>query len=89
MSSHQLLILLVSIFTFDFILDQVLDYLNLKHQQSPVPDELKEVVFILDKERALWKAAWGEGNERDGDTSSSEDEEELRRKLLECTDPSR
>jgi len=41
MDSKSLLYIILGILSFDFILEQVLDYLNLKHQKTDLPEELK------------------------------------------------
>jgi STE24 endopeptidase len=43
MDSQILLYLILGILTFDFVLEQVLDYLNLKHQKIDLPEELKGI----------------------------------------------
>lgn len=43
MSAQVLLILILSFVAFDFILEQVLDFLNLKHQKKQLPNELKGI----------------------------------------------
>ncbi len=43
MNSQQLLILIIIIFSFDFLLNQIMDYLNFRYQKTIIPEELKEV----------------------------------------------
>lgn len=43
MTPQQLLFLLLSLLTLDFVFDKVLDYLNLKHQKTVLPEALKDV----------------------------------------------
>lgn len=43
MNSQQLFILIIIIFSFDFLLNQIMDYLNLRYQKTTIPQELKEV----------------------------------------------
>ncbi|WP_028981013.1 M48 family metallopeptidase [Sporocytophaga myxococcoides] len=43
MDSKSLLYIILGILSFDFILEQVLDYLNLKHQKNDLPEELKNL----------------------------------------------
>lgn len=43
MDSQSLLYIILGILSFDFILEQVLDYLNLKHQKTNLPEELKDL----------------------------------------------
>ena len=43
MDSQQLLYLILGIIIFDYLFDQTLDYLNLKHSKSVLPDELKGI----------------------------------------------
>ena len=41
MTAQTILLIIITIITIDFILEQILDYINLKHQKSEVPDEMK------------------------------------------------
>ena len=41
MSAHTILLIIITIIALDFLLEQILDYINLKHQKSEVPDEMK------------------------------------------------
>lgn len=41
MTAQTILLIIIAIITIDFILEQILDYINLKHQKSEVPDEMK------------------------------------------------
>jgi STE24 endopeptidase len=43
MNSQQLFIVIVAIFSFDFLLNQILNYLNFQYQKTAIPEELKEV----------------------------------------------
>ncbi|MFN6945015.1 MAG: M48 family metallopeptidase [Cytophagaceae bacterium] len=43
MSSETVLYIIIGILSFDFILDQLLDYMNLKHQKATLPDSLKDI----------------------------------------------
>lgn len=43
MDPQSLLYIILGILTFDFVLEQVLDYLNLKHQKTDLPEELKDL----------------------------------------------
>ncbi len=43
MNPESLLYLILGIIVFDYIFDQVLDYLNLKHSKTDLPDELKGI----------------------------------------------
>ena len=43
MNAEVLLILILSFIAFDFILEQLLDFLNLKHQKKELPNELKGI----------------------------------------------
>lgn len=43
MNAEVLLILILSFIAFDFILEQMLDFLNLKHQKKDLPNELKGI----------------------------------------------
>jgi STE24 endopeptidase len=43
MNSQQLFIAIVAIFSFDFLLNQILNYLNFQYQKTTIPEELKEV----------------------------------------------
>jgi STE24 endopeptidase len=43
MNSEIILYLIIGILSFDFILELVLDYLNLKYQKDTIPEELKDV----------------------------------------------
>jgi STE24 endopeptidase len=43
MSSDQLLFLILFIFGFDFLLEQILNYLNFDHQKTEIPEEIKGV----------------------------------------------
>ncbi|MCG8318021.1 MAG: M48 family metallopeptidase [Cytophagales bacterium] len=43
MNTQALLILILSVITFDFILEQILDFLNLKHQKKELPAALKGI----------------------------------------------
>ena len=63
MTSQQLLILLIAILSFDFILNQILDYLNLKHQNTPVPEELKG---IYDEEKLKKSREYQQANTKFG-----------------------
>lgn len=43
MTAHFLFILIVALVAFDFVLDQVMDYLNLSFQKKELPEELKGI----------------------------------------------
>ena len=43
MNSEQILMLLMAIVLVDFIVDRVLAFLNNKHKDLPIPDELKGI----------------------------------------------
>lgn len=43
MTAQYLFILIVFLVAFDFVLDQVMDYLNLSHQKKELPEELKGI----------------------------------------------
>ena len=43
MNSETILIIIISILSFDFILDQILDYINLKNQKPELPAELQGI----------------------------------------------
>jgi STE24 endopeptidase len=68
MNSQQLLILIIVIFSFDFILAQILDYLNLRYQKTAVPEELKE---IYDEDKVRKSREYQQTNTRFGFVTSS------------------
>jgi len=43
MTPHLLFIIFVSILVLNFLLEQTANYLNSKHFNDPVPEDLKEV----------------------------------------------
>lgn len=43
MSAQSILIIILIIISFDFILEQFLDFLNIRNKQPQLPDELKEI----------------------------------------------
>jgi STE24 endopeptidase len=43
MTPQTVLFILLAILAFDFILEQILDYLNLKNQKDTLPDKLKDI----------------------------------------------
>ncbi|WMJ74867.1 M48 family metallopeptidase [Cytophagaceae bacterium ABcell3] len=43
MSPQTLLYIILAIITIDFLLDQILDYLNMKHQRDVLPEKLRDV----------------------------------------------
>ncbi|GAL87419.1 hypothetical protein MYP_4649 [Sporocytophaga myxococcoides] len=43
MDPRSLLYIILGILSFDFILEQFFDYLNLKHQKTDLPEELKDI----------------------------------------------
>ncbi|MDN5214359.1 M48 family metallopeptidase [Fulvivirgaceae bacterium BMA12] len=59
MDAPVLLILILSFVTFDFILEQILDFLNLKHQKKEIPDDLKG---IYDEEKYQQSLAYQKEN---------------------------
>lgn len=42
MNSQQLFFVIVAIFSFDFLLNQILNFLNFQYQRTALPEELKE-----------------------------------------------
>lgn len=68
MPSQHLLILLITILSFDFILNLILDYLNFKHQNTPVPEELKGV---YDEEKLKKSREYQQANTKFGFITSS------------------
>jgi STE24 endopeptidase len=68
MDSQSLLIVIIGILTADFILDQVLDFLNLKSHQSSIPSELEG---IYDNEKYKKSIAYHKANARFGFISST------------------
>ena len=61
MDDQVLLILILSFITFDFILEQILDFLNLKYQKKELPDELKG---IYDEKKYQQSLAYQKENTR-------------------------
>ena len=53
MSSNELLYLILGIILFDYVVDQVLDILNLRHSTSKLPDELKGIYDEKEYEKSL------------------------------------
>lgn len=68
MDSTGLLILIIGILSADFILDQVLDYLNLKSHQAKLPSQLEG---IYDTEKYNKSIAYHKANARLGFISST------------------
>ena len=61
MNAEVLLVLILSFVAFDFILEQTLEFLNLKHQKQALPDELKG---IYDEEKYRLSQAYQRENTR-------------------------
>ena len=61
MDAQMLLILILSFITFDFILEQILDFLNLKYQKKELPDELQG---IYDEKKYQQSLAYQKENTR-------------------------
>jgi STE24 endopeptidase len=68
MNSQQFLILIIAIFGFDFLLAQILDYLNFRYQKTAVPEELKE---IYDEDKIRKAREYQKANTRFGFVTSS------------------
>lgn len=68
MNSQQLLMLIIAIFGFDFLLTQILDYLNFRYQKTAVPEELKE---IYDEDKIRKSREYQQTNTRFGFVTSS------------------
>ncbi|HEY8402414.1 MAG TPA: M48 family metallopeptidase [Cytophagaceae bacterium] len=67
MAPETLLTIILIIVAVDFAIDQVLNYLNLKHQKTELPDELKG---IYDEEKYKKSQEYQKENERLGFVSS-------------------
>jgi STE24 endopeptidase len=61
MEAQALLIIILVIITADFLFEQLLDYLNLKHQKPKLPDELKD---IYDEEKYRKSVAYNKTRAR-------------------------
>lgn len=68
MEANSILILLLGILTFDFILDQVLDFLNLKNHERPLPEELNG---IYDEEKLDQSLLYHRANAQFGSITSA------------------
>lgn len=52
MNSQQILYIIIGIISFDFLLERILDRLNIQHLSSPIPDNVKDIYDVTEYQKS-------------------------------------
>jgi STE24 endopeptidase len=52
MNSQQILYIIIAIISFDFLMERILDKLNIQHLSSPIPDNVKDIYDVNEYQKS-------------------------------------